>query len=206
VVTQFFTSRGFAVAAVDFRGSTGYGRAYRMALAGGWGVVDTDDCAAAARHLAAEGRADGRRMVVRGCSSGGLTALNSLVGPGCFAAATAWYPVTDLLSLAGSGHDFEAHYSDWLIGPLPGAEAEYRRRSPLERADEVTGAVLLCQGLDDPVVPPSQSLDLAAALRARGVRCELFTFEGESHGFRRASTIETCLEAELAFYMDVLGL
>jgi len=203
-LVQFFTTRGFAVAAVDYSGSTGYGRAFRWRLRERWGIADVDDCVAAAQHLAAIGRVDEKRMAIRGTSAGGFTALLSMTR-GVFAAATSWYGVTDLLALSEATHDFEAHYNDWLIGPLPQAADEYRRRSPVHQGGRMTGAVLLLQGLDDPVVPARQAESLAHAMRAHGVRCELLTFEGESHGFRRAEAIAAGLRAELAFYQDVLA-
>ncbi len=120
-------------------------------------------------------------------------------------AAASWYGVTDLMALAQSTHDFESRYCDRLVGPLPAASDEYRRRSPVHRAQSMRGAVLLLQGLDDPVVPPAQATEMAAALRAAGVRCEYRAFEGEGHGFRRAETLQAALEAELAFYDQVLA-
>jgi dienelactone hydrolase len=206
VVVQYFTSRGFALAAVDYAGSTGYGRDYRRSLWGRWGVVDAQDCADGARFLATDGQVDGTRMAVRGTSSGGLTALNALADGGTFAAAASWYGVSDLRALAASTHDFEAHYLDWLVGPLPEYQATYEARSPVGRADEINGAVLMLQGLDDRVVPPAQTERLQSALLARGRRCTVRFFEGEGHGFRRAETLEACLEEELAFYRSELHL
>ncbi len=203
-VLQFFTSHGFAVAAVDYAGSTGYGRAYRRRLRGAWGLADADDCAEAALALAERGLADGDRMAVRGSSAGGFTALCALARSRAFAAAVSWYGVTDLAALAASTHDFEAHYNDRLVGPLPEAAEEYRRRSPVNLVDEMEGAVLVLQGLDDPVVPPEQATAMVAALRLRGLRVEYLGFEGESHGFRRAETMATGLAAELAFYQEIL--
>lgn len=203
-VVQYLTTRGFAVAAVDYAGSTGYGRPYRDALTGGWGEADVDDCVAAARFLASAGRVDGGRMAVRGSSAGGFTALCALARADAFAAAATWYPVTDLLGLVAVTHDFERHYTDRLVGPLPQAADDLRRRSPVHRIAEMSGAVLLLQGLDDPVVPPAQATAMAEALRAGGHRCELLLIEGEGHGFRRAETVERCLEAEVAFYHQVL--
>jgi dipeptidyl aminopeptidase/acylaminoacyl peptidase len=200
VVVQYFTTRGFALAAVDYAGSTGYGRDYRRALWGQWGVLDSEDCADAARFLAAVGQVDGRRMAVRGSSSGGLTALNALADGETFVAAASWYGVSDLCALAASTHDFEAHYLDRLVGPLPAAQETYEARSPTHRAGEISGAVLLLQGLSDAVVPPAQTERLGAALLAEGRHCTVRYFEGEGHGFRRAETLEACLEEELAFY------
>ncbi len=204
-LVQFFTGRGLAVAAVDYRGSSGYGRQYRESLRGAWGVADVEDCTAYAAALAAAGRVDGDRMAIRGTSAGGLTALGALVASDRFAGAASWYGVTDLESLAADTHGFESRYLDGLVGPLPEAEAEYRRRSPLHHADRITGSVLLLQGADDPVVPLDQARRFAEALTAHGVRCRLQVFEGESHGFRRADTIVASLTAELEFYRSLFG-
>jgi dipeptidyl aminopeptidase/acylaminoacyl peptidase len=144
-------------------------------------------------------------MVIRGTSAGGLTALGALIRSDRFAAAAAWYGVTDLEALAADTHDFEARYMDSLVGPLPAAVDTYRDRSPIHHADRVTGAVLLLQGLEDPVVPADQAERFADALRAHGVDCRYQAFAGESHGFRRAETLRAALGAELEFYGAVLG-
>jgi dipeptidyl aminopeptidase/acylaminoacyl peptidase len=206
LTVQFFTSRGFAVACVDYAGSSGYGRAYRCALWGQWGVADAEDCLDAALHLAGRGDADPARLAVRGGSAGGMTALNALAAGEGFAACTAWYGVTDLEALAATTHDFEAHYTDRLIGPLPAARRLYEERSPVHRAAAMQGAVLLLQGTEDPIVPRGQAESMRTALDAAGVRCDLRFFEGEGHGFRRADTLTACLEAELAFYLEELDL
>jgi dipeptidyl aminopeptidase/acylaminoacyl peptidase len=204
VVAQYFTSRGFALAAVDYAGSTGYGRAYRRSLWGQWGVLDAEDCVDAARHLAQNGTVDGNRMAARGASSGGLTALNALADATTFAAAVSWYGVTDLLALAASTHDFEACYLDRLVGLLPEHRETYEARSPAAHPGALNGAVLLLQGLNDPIVPPAQTERMRDALVAEGRHCTTRFFEGEGHGFRRAETLQACLEEELAFYQREL--
>jgi dipeptidyl aminopeptidase/acylaminoacyl peptidase len=202
-VIQFFTSRGIAVAAVNYRGSCGYGRAYRRSLQGLWGIADVDDCTAYAAALAGAGRIDGTRMAIRGTSAGGLTALGGLVRSDRFAGAASWYGVTDLEALALETHEFESRYLDGLVGPLPAATATYRQRSPLRHPGDISGAVLLLQGADDPVVPVAQAERFADELSAHGVRSTIEVFPGESHGFRRAATIEACLGAELEFYRSL---
>jgi dipeptidyl aminopeptidase/acylaminoacyl peptidase len=199
-VVQFLTSRGIAVASVDYRGSSGYGRAYRTLLSGRWGEADVDDCVSYAESLAAAGVVDGTRMAIRGTSAGGMTALSALVRARVFAGAVAWYGVTDLAALATDTHDFESRYLDGLVGPLPAAAAAYRTRSPVHHARDVVGRVLLLQGTEDPIVPPDQAERFAAELRDGGADCTLVLFDGESHGFRRADTIEAALTAELDFY------
>ena len=202
--TQFWTSRGFALVDVDYGGSSGYGRAYRRQLDGQWGVVDVDDCVAAAQYLAGAGEVDGRRMAIRGSSASGLTTLLALTS-GAFAAGASLYGVVDLAALATDTHKFEARYLDGLVGPWPEAAEVYKQRSPIHHADELKAPLIIFQGLDDKVVPPAQAEVLVDALRRAGVPFAYLTFEGEAHGFRKAETIHRVMEAELSFYGQVLG-
>ncbi|WP_030175812.1 S9 family peptidase [Spirillospora albida] len=201
----YFTSRGIGVIDVDYGGSTGHGRAYRERLRRQWGVVDVEDVVAAAQALVDGGIADPARLAVRGGSAGGWTTLAAVTRSDVFKAATSYFGISDLQSLAEATHDFESHYLFGLIGPLPGFERAYEERSPLTRADRTACPVLLLQGMDDPVVPPDQSERFAMALAAEKTPYAHLTFEGESHGFRRADTVVACLEAELAFYGQTLG-
>ena len=198
-LVEALTSRGLCVVAANYAGSTGFGAAYRHRLDGQWGVADVDDCVALVAGLAASGRVDATRAAIRGTSAGGLTALLGLT-TGAFCGAVSWYGVADLVTLAQSTHDFEAHYLDRLVGSLPDALATYQRRSPVARASQMEGAALLLQGLDDPVVPPAQATAMAEALRANGHEVELIEFPGESHGFRRLDTLVAAFRAEVAFY------
>ncbi|NYI04779.1 S9 family peptidase [Allostreptomyces psammosilenae] len=201
----YFTSRGIGVVEVNYGGSVGYGRAYRERLRENWGVVDVADCAAVARGLAADGLADPDRLAIRGGSAGGWTALASLTSTDAYRGAVSYYGITDPRAWARGTHDFESHYLDGLIGPLPGAEPRYRERSWVARADRASGPALLLHGLDDVIVEPEQSARFAAALRRAGGRCAYLTFPGETHGFRRAETVAAALEAELAFYAEIFG-
>jgi dipeptidyl aminopeptidase/acylaminoacyl peptidase len=202
---QFFTSRGFAVVDVNYRGSTGYGRDYRRALNGRWGIVDVDDCSAAARFLAEAGLVDPARVVASGGSAGGWTTLCLLTFAEGFAAGTSYYGVSDLAALAEDTHKFEARYLDSIVAPWPSGRAVYDERSPLHHTDRLTKPMLVLQGLDDRVVPPAQSEALVAALAAKGIPHAYVTFEGEGHGFRKAENIVRSLESELSFYAQVLG-
>ena len=202
---QFWTTRGFAVADIDYRGSSGYGRAYRRKLDGAWGVADVEDCAAAVAWLDAEGLVDGRRALIRGGSAGGFTTLAALAFTDAFAAGASHYGVADLELLARDTHKFEARYLDGLIGPWPEAADEYRRRSPIHHIDSITSPLVLFQGLEDAVVPPAQSEMMYQALADRGVPVAYLAFEGEQHGFRKAETVTRVMAAELDFYGQVLG-
>jgi dipeptidyl aminopeptidase/acylaminoacyl peptidase len=202
---QYWTTRGFAVADVDYRGSTGYGREYRRRLNGAWGVADVEDCAHIVRWLAGQGQVDGDRAVIRGGSAGGFTVLAALAFTNVFGAGASLYGVADLELLARDTHKFESHYLDTLVGPWPEAAPVYERRSPIHHVDEIACPLILFQGLEDAVVPPAQSQLMYDALRARGVPVAYLAFPGEQHGFRQAATIVAVGEAELAFYGRVFG-
>ncbi|MET0813181.1 MAG: prolyl oligopeptidase family serine peptidase [Microbacterium sp.] len=200
-----FTSRGIGVLDVNYGGSSGYGRAYRERLLGGWGVVDVEDVADAARGLAASGVADPARIAIAGGSAGGWTVLAALARTDAFAAGISRYGVGDARALAADTHDFEARYLDGLIGPLPAAEAVYVERSPLTHRDGFRVPILLLQGAEDHVVPPAQSEAVRDALAERGIPHAYFVYEGEGHGFRRTETLVHAYESELAFLGAVFG-
>lgn len=202
---QYWTSRGFAVADVNYRGSTGFGRAFRQLLDGQWGIADVEDCRAVADFLAREGAVDPRRQAIHGGSAGGFTTLCALLGDSPFDAGTTSYGVTDLTALATDTHKFERRYLDGLVGPYPERRDLYRDRSPIHHVDELRRPVLVLQGLEDEIVPPAQAEALVDALRRNGVPFAYLAFEGEQHGFRQASTIRRALEAELFFYAAVFG-
>jgi dipeptidyl aminopeptidase/acylaminoacyl peptidase len=204
--TQFFTSRGFAVAHVNYRGSTGYGRAYRNSLNRQWGIADVADCINAAQFLAHAGRADGRRAVIVGSSAGGFTALCALAHPGSFAAAGSYYGIADLETFAREAPKFQSHYLDQLVGPYPEAAAEYRARSPLHFADRLAGPVILVGGCADRIVPAAQMEAMVKELQRAGVNHVWLAFEGEGHGLRLPDNIREALERELRFYLGALNL
>jgi dipeptidyl aminopeptidase/acylaminoacyl peptidase len=198
---QYWTSRGFAVVAVNYGGSSGYGRVYRQRLNGQWGVVDVSDCVSAARYLAAQGLVDANRLIIRGSSAGGYTTLAALTfHPEVFKAGASYYGIADIELMARDTHKFESRYFDSLLGPYPARRDVYRARSPIHFVDRLSCPLILFQGLEDKVVPPSQSRMMADAVRVKGLPVALLTFEGEQHGFRKAATISRCLEAELFFY------
>jgi dipeptidyl aminopeptidase/acylaminoacyl peptidase len=201
---QYWTSRGIAVLDVDYGGSTGYGRAYRERLKGAWGVVDVDDCVNAARHVIAEGLADGERAVITGGSAGGYTVLAALACRELFRGGASYYGVSDVAALARDTHKFESRYLDWLIGPYPERADLYRERSPLSHAAGISRPVIFFQGADDRVVPPNQTEMMVGALRRRGIPTLYLLFAGESHGFRRAENIKRALDAELYFYATLI--
>lgn len=202
----YFTSRGLGVVDVNYGGSTGFGRDYRERLRQQWGIVDVEDCVAAAKALVDEGFADGSRLAIRGGSAGGWTAAAALAFTDVFACATIMYPVLDLVAFrTGETHDFESQYLEGLVGPWPETEERYRERSPINVPEKFTVPFLLLQGLEDEVCPPGPTARFAERVAELGVEHEYITFEGEQHGFRRKETIVTALEKELALYARVFG-
>jgi dipeptidyl aminopeptidase/acylaminoacyl peptidase len=202
---QFWTSRGIGVVDVNYRGSTGYGRTYRQALEGQWGIVDTDDCIAAARYLADAGHVDPSRMAIVGGSAGGYTTLCALAFHDIFSAGVSYFGVADCAALAEDTHKFESRYLDSLIGSYPEQADLYRQRSPLYHPEGFSCPVLLLQGADDKVVPPAQAEVMVAALAERGIPHAYVLFEGEGHGFRKAENVIAARNAELSFYGQVFG-
>lgn len=202
---QYWTSRGFAVLDVNYRGSTGFGRGYREALYGRWGEADVDDMVHGATHLVAAGKADPARLAIRGGSAGGYTALAALAFRDTFSAGASLYGIGDLMTLARDTHKFESRYLDLLIGPLPETEQLYRDRSPIAHVGALNCPVIFLQGEDDKVVPPNQAEAMVDALDAKGIPVAYVLFAGEGHGFRRAENVCRALESELAFYGRVFA-
>ena len=202
---QFWTSRGFGLVDVDYGGSSGYGRAYRQALNGQWGVVDVEDVIAAAEFLVRTGRADPARIAIHGGSAGGFTVLAALAESEVFSAGGDFYGVSDLEALARDTHKFESRYLDTLIGPYPETQALYQARSPIHHLDRFRTPLIILQGSDDPVVPRSQAIMILEALRSRQTPVAYLEFQGEAHGFRRSDSIIAAKQAELYFYGRVLG-
>ncbi|MGH2345345.1 MAG: S9 family peptidase [Chloroflexota bacterium] len=205
LTTQYWTSRGFAVLDVNYRGSTGYGREYRERLNGQWGIADMEDCANAPLYLDKQGLVDGDRIVIAGGSAGGYTTLCALTFLDTFKAGASYYGVSDAEALATDTHKFESRYLDRMIGPYPEQRDVYRQRSPIHFADRISCPLILFQGLEDKVVPPAQAETMFEAVRARGIPVAYIPFEGEQHGFRRAENIIRSLEAEFYFYARVFG-
>ena len=203
--TQYWTSRGFAVVDVNYGGSTGYGRAYRNQLRDQWGIVDLDDCEAAANWLAERGRVDPARLCIRGGSAGGFTTLAALAFRDTFAAGASHFGVADLEALATETHKFESRYLDRLIGPYPARRDLYLERSPIYHTDGFDRPLIVLQGLEDEIVPPNQAEMIVDALRAKGIPVAYLVFEGEQHGFRQAVNIRRALDSELSFYAQVFA-
>lgn len=202
---QFWTTRGFAVLDVNYRGSTGYGRQYRERLKNNWGVTDVIDVCSGAQYLSQQGLADPQRCAIRGSSAGGYTVLAALTFRDTFQAGASLYGVGDLEALTRDTHKFESRYLDTLVGPYPEQQARYQARSPIRHIEQLQCPVIFLQGGEDKIVPPNQAKAMVAALTDKGIPNALALFPDEGHGFRQGPNIERALESELYFYGKVFG-
>ncbi|MDG1232550.1 MAG: S9 family peptidase [Pseudomonadales bacterium] len=203
--TQFWTSRGFAVLDLNYRGSTGYGRDYRDKLIRQWGIVDVEDAVYGAEYLVKLHKADKDRLAIRGGSAGGYTTLSALTFTNTFKAGASHYGVGDLEALAKDTHKFESRYLDSMIGAYPDEIEVYQARSPIHHVDQMASPCIFFQGLEDKVVLPNQAETMVEALTEKGVPVAYVPFEGEQHGFRIAENIKRCMDLELYFYGRVFG-
>lgn len=201
----YWTSRGFAYMTVNYGGSTGYGRPYRDLLKGAWGVVDIEDCTQAALYAVKQGLADPKRLGIEGGSSGGYTTLEALCRSRIFHVGADHFGVSDLERLALDTHKFESHYLEQLVGPYPEKKALYKERSPIDHPELLSSPVIIFQGDEDAIVPPSQSEEIYQSLIKRKIPTAYLLFKGEQHGFRKSETIQRVLEAELYFFSKILG-
>ena len=202
---QYWAQRGFAVADLNYRGSSGYGRAYRQALHLRWGEVDVEDACAVVSHLADRGMIDGDKAFIRGGSAGGYTALCALAFHQVFRAGASLYGVSDPVALGRATHKFEGDYLDWLIGD-PQQDAErYAARTPLLHASNIHVPVIFFQGELDAVVVPQQTRDMVEALQHNGILVEAHYYADERHGFRKAANQAHALEQEWLFYRRVIA-
>jgi dipeptidyl aminopeptidase/acylaminoacyl peptidase len=202
---QYWTQRGFMIADVNYRGSTGFGRDYRTMLAGQWGITDVQDVEAVANQLIEKGLADPRAVFIRGNSAGGYTALSALARSNLFTAGASLYGVSDPARLNELTHKFESRYLSWLIGDPATKVDRYRDRSPLRNAHRITAPVIFFQGEQDRVVLPEQTRQMANVLRNNGIEVETHYFEDEAHGFRKAENQAAILELECGFYSRSIG-
>ena len=202
---HYWTSRGFGVADINYRGSSGYGRQYRQQLYGAWGIADVEDCVRAAQYLVRRGDVDPQRLIIRGGSAGGFTVLSALAFHDVFTAGASLYGVADLEALLADTHKFESRYLDNLVGPYPEMRQRYRERSPINCLDGFNAPMIVLQGDEDAVVPPNQSRSIVDALNRRGVPVAYVEYAGEQHGFRKAETIRHALLSELTFYGRIFG-
>jgi alpha-beta hydrolase superfamily lysophospholipase len=191
--TDFFTRHGFAVADVDYRGSTGHGRAFRRSLYGEWGSFDVADCTKVAQHLISLGVASTSAVFICGSSAGGYTALRAATSSGPFRAAAARSPIVNPKRWVSSVPRFQRSHASALANRAMGVSST-----------DIECPILLVHGLNDLITSAQDTLALAADLKTRGADHELLILDTSSHTFAEPDLAAKVLDAELRFFRRLL--
>ena len=200
---QYWTSRGYALLDVNYRGSTGFGREYRDSLKDNWGIYDVEDCVEGAEYLAKQNKADRNRVTIDGGSAGGYTTLCALTMTDYFSAGASHYGVSDLETLVRDTHKFESRYLDRLVGEYPAKKDIYQARSPISHVKNLSKPIIFFQGEEDKIVLPSQAESMVNALREKKLPVAYVLFPGEQHGFRKAENIRKSLDGQFYFFSKI---
>lgn len=199
-VVQFFANRGFAVLQVNFRGSSGFGQAFRLAGYREWGKAIQDDISDGVRWAIDRGFADPDRIGIFGTGYGGYSALMGLVlAPDLYRAGASYAGIAELEWIFQDGENFlwELEVHGKLIGAGDSDREALHGRSPLGRIEEIRVPVLLGHGARDPRVGVKHSRRLAQALKTAGKTVEYHEYEDEFHGLALESN-------RIAFYRRLL--
>ncbi len=205
---QFLANRGYCVMQMNFRGSTGYGRAFWEASFGQWGLSMQDDVTDAVQWLVAKGIADPARIGIYGGSYGGYATLMGIARtPQLYAAAVDYVGVANLLTFMNTIPPYWrpslAKFHD-MVGDPDKDGARMRDASPVNHADRIVTPLFIAQGARDPRVNKDESDQMVAALRKRGVDVQYMVKDNEGHGFRNEENqfeFYAAMEAFLARYL-----
>jgi len=202
---QYWTSKGFFVAEVNYGGSSGFGKAYRERLNYKWGIVDSYDCKALALELIKSNQVDSEKVVIFGNSAGGLTALNCLLYGSIFTAAICKYPVIDLEDMHYNTHRFEKDYLNSLVGNYAKNHDDYINRSPINHINKIKKPILLFHGKKDTVISYKQTLKIQEILIQNNKYSEVIFFDNEGHGFRNIENKEVVMQKSQEFLKNALN-
>ena len=203
---QYWSSKGFFVAEVNYGGSSGFGRAYRDRLNHKWGIVDSYDCKALALELIKSNLVDSDKVVIFGNSAGGLTALNCLLYGSIFTAAICKYPVIDLNDMHYNTHRFEKDYLNSLIGNYEKNHDDYINRSPINNINKIKKPILLFHGKKDTVISYKQTLKIQEIVIQNNKYSEVMFFENEGHGFKNIENKELVMQKSQEFLKNALNI
>jgi dipeptidyl aminopeptidase/acylaminoacyl peptidase len=209
---QLLANRGYAALQVNFRGSTGYGKAFMKAAVGEFAGKMHDDLIDAVDWAVEQGYADRERVAIFGGSYGGYAALVGVTfTPDVFAAAVDYVGISSLVNfmrtlppaarphLANNWHLYAGNPDD------PEQEADLLARSPITRVDQIHTPLLVIQGANDVRVVQAESDNLVEALRARGVEVEYMVKDDEGHGFVNQENVIDMYRAVERFLAEHLG-
>ncbi len=203
---QYWTSKGFFVAEVNYGGSSGFGKEYRERLNYKWGIVDSYDCKALALELIKLNQVDSDKVVIFGNSAGGLTALNCLLYGSIFTAAICKYPVIDLKDMHYNTHRFEKDYLNSLVGNYANNHDDYINRSPINYIHKIKKPILLFHGKKDTVISYKQTLKIQEILIQNNKYSEIIFFDNEGHGFKNLENKEVVMQKCQRFLKNALDI
>ena len=203
---QYWTTRGFAFLDVNYRGSTGYGRKYRNALDGEFGIKDVEDTVDGVKSLIDRGLVDPARVAISGEASGGYTAMMALATTDVFSAGSSINGYTDLRLLARPSHKFESAYVERLLGTADPNDPVYTERSPIFLADSINAPLLLIQGSQDRIVLPGQTQNMYEKLVDAGKPVSLLSMPDQGHSIVTAEALRLAWRTELSFFATVWGI
>ncbi len=190
---QFLANRGYAVLRMNFRGSTGYGRKFKEAGYGQWGLTMQNDVTDGVAWAVESGIADPGQIAIYGGSYGGYAALSGLTQtPELYACGVSYCGVSNIFTWIAAIPDY------WkpLLGMIhemvgdPENDAErLKETSPFFHADRIRVPLLVAQGANDPRVRKEESDQMVSALRERGVEVEYLVKDDEGHGFHNEENV-----------------
>ena len=184
---QFLANRGYAVLQINFRGSTGYGRAFWEASFRQWGLSMQDDITDGVRYLIDQGIADPDRVAIYGGSYGGYATLAGLtLTPDLYACGVDYVGVSNLFTFLQTIPPYWKPMLDMMyemVGHPKTHQEQFEQTSPALQADKIVAPLLIAQGAKDPRVNIAESDQIVEALRRRGVEVEYIVKENEGHGF-----------------------
>jgi len=206
---QFLANRGYAVLQMNFRGSTGYGRAFWEASFRQWGGTMQDDITDGVRWLIGQGIADPRRVAIYGGSYGGYAVLVGLTKtPELYACGIDYVGVSNLFTFMQTIPPYWKPFLAMMyemVGDPERDRAMLTERSPALNAERIRAPLLIAQGARDPRVAKDESDQMVAALKARGIEVPYIVKDNEGHGFHNEENRFEFYEAMEAFLARHLG-
>lgn len=208
---QYWSNRGYAVLQMNFRGSTGYGKAFLDAGNGQWGEKMQDDITWGVKHLTAQGIADPNRVGILGGSYGGYATLAGVTfTPDLYKSAVAVVAPSNLNTLLASIPPYwesirKMFYLRMADPTTPEGKAQLERQSPLNHVDKIKTPLLIVQGANDPRVKKPEADQIVVAMREKGIPVAYICADDEGHGFARPVNNMAYLAAAEKFMAQHLG-
>lgn len=183
---QWLASRGYAVLQINYRGSSGYGKAFTNAAIREWGAKMHQDLLDGIDFVASQGKIDPKRVAIYGGSYGGYAALvGAAFTPDVFSCAIDMVGPSNLISLINTIPDYWEIHKEWFykhVGHPVNDEALLKERSPLYKAHNIKIPLLIAQGANDPRVKQNEAEQIVAALKEHNLPHEYLLFPDEGHG------------------------